>query len=132
MQRTKKQNKATNQKVKKRLPRSVHILGWTFIASTALIVGLPILYDIYLSMTPTLDAHLEQKTQVIAEQSATIFGIAILILGVLLALKRWRWERKRARLKAIVRDYQLRKHGKNKQASKQQKPLSDQPRSQRL
>lgn len=115
MQRTKKQQKLTNSKEKKRLPRSVHILGWTLIFSAAVIFGLPILYDIYLSMTPTLDSHLEQKTQVIAEQSAIIFGIAILILGVLLALKRWRWERKRARLKAMVRNYQLRKHSKNKQ-----------------
>src|SRR5690554_6930477 len=109
MQRTNNQKKTVSHKDKKRLPRSVHILGWTLIASAALIFGLPILYDIYLSMTPTLDPHLEQKTQVLAEQSAIIFGIAILILGVLLAIKRWRWERKRARLKAMVRDYQLRK-----------------------
>ncbi|MCO4320066.1 hypothetical protein [Aliidiomarina quisquiliarum] len=114
MRRTKNQQKITNGKESRRLPRSVHILGWTLIASAALIFGLPIMYDIYLSVTPALDSHLEQKTQALAEQSAIIFGLAILILGVLLAVKRWRWERKRARLKAMVREYQLRKHAKNR------------------
>lgn len=98
---------------KKRLPRSIRLFGWTLIATGTIIFGLPLIYEIYLHFTPNLDPHLEQRTQVIAEQSAIIFGIAIFILGSLLALKRWRWERKRVRLKALVRDYRLRKHRDN-------------------
>lgn len=101
-----------------RLPRSVHLLGWTLITAAAVSFGLPLIYDIYLSFTPSLEPHIEQKTQLIAEQSAIIIGIVILILGVLLAIKRWRWERKRARIQALVRDYRLRKYQELKQAKK--------------
>lgn len=93
----------------RRLPRSVHILGWTLIATALIIWGMPLVYEIYLSFTPPLDEHIEAQTRVIAEQSAVIFGIVVLILGILLSLRRWQWERKRARLQQIVREYRIRK-----------------------
>lgn len=92
-----------------RLPRSVHILGWTLIATALIVWGMPLIYEIYLSFTPPLDEHIESQTRAIAEQSAVIFGIVVLILGILLALRRWQWERKRARLQQIFREYRIRK-----------------------
>ncbi len=115
MRRTVQSHKKTAAVIQRRLPGSIRLLGWTLIASAAVIFGLPLMYEIYLSFTPNLDPHLEQKTQVIAEHSAVIFGITIFILGGLLALKRWRWERKRVRLKKLIQEYRLqkRREGRN-------------------
>lgn len=107
MSRTKKSMTSTTIRQKKRLPRSIHIFSWSFITAALIAFGLPLLYEVYLSFTPHLESHVEQKTYYIAQQSAYIFGATILVLGFLLALKRWRWERKRARLKKMIRQYRL-------------------------
>ncbi|WP_113906344.1 hypothetical protein [Aliidiomarina celeris] len=93
----------------KRLPRSIKLFGWSVIAAALFIWGIPLAYDIYLAFTPALPEHIERQTRTIAEHTAVIFGIAVFVLGCLLALRRWQWERKRARLQQLIRDYKIRK-----------------------
>lgn len=99
----------TNKYDNTRLPSSVRTFVWSLAASLLIAFGLPLLFDIYLSLTPQLAPHLENESKKIAQLAARFSAYAVFVMGVLLAFRRWREEQKLKEIQKKVREFRQKK-----------------------
>lgn len=91
------------------LPNSIRVFFWSLAVSLLIAFGLPLLFDIYLSLTPQLAPHLENESKKIAQLAARFSAYAVFVMGVLLAFRRWREEQKLKEIQKKVREFRQKK-----------------------
>ncbi|MCC5855312.1 MAG: hypothetical protein JJU10_06465 [Idiomarina sp.] len=91
------------------IPAWLRIMGWSLVGALAIAWGLPLLYEIYVWLTPTLAPDIEARMRQFAERTAMIFALVVFVLGILVGLRRWQWMRKRRRLREMIQAQKKRK-----------------------
>ncbi|RUO40471.1 hypothetical protein CWE15_06850 [Aliidiomarina taiwanensis] len=99
------------------LPSSVRTFTWSLAASFIIALGLPLLFDVYLSLTPQLEPHLERESTVIALYTARSIALAVFVMGSLLAYRRWREEQKLKVIQQKVRAFRKRKQQEKQESN---------------